>query len=898
MPVLTQAQYAEQMVAQLRLLKPTISAEVGTPERLILDTASGALAEASIDLVGLQEALNVDTKFGANLTNFLSMFGFERQQSSSATGFVKFKRTDPATVNIVIPSGTILKSHVTKTTDGFLPEFTTVASATIKVGETETGLIPVVAKQPGANGNVPAEAITIMSFANVFGVTEVTNPAPTEGGSEQENDNELKTRFKNTVFRNLAGTESQFLALCIATAFSTKATVIGPISKYQEYVQCPPVDDSESYRYGGGESYAGYPWPLMVRGSIASGSNIVTIPSTFGLVAEEPIEIFTSEDSPLVAYSGTIKAILGPTELEINGKVEVPIIDGWVFIGDFTPAKEELVNHWTTALSTNPFAKEIWNNRLVFISDTASGIGKFFFREGVDFDFNFPPKLQGDTLRAMIDGVGVDPRTNIQGQHQPNITFINVFRGENDEVKAISPEDVVLLEYDYTSSASRNSILHNVTNAVDVYVDGVNEQATSTIFTAPLPGTQQFVDEPTSKYYLENFRRDGEPTKRPLEGNILTPLYNQPVLNIPNQITIGSDKFYKGVHYWLVHDTSGYQGTIRARDGIEWSSSIGGDRGGSEEGRPTENKQTPEYTGRKFGEINSPETVEIEPYFYDQNVEDLQAAIEANRQITTDTLAHKAHQRYFKLNITVVYSPQSTQSTVNNQIREAISTFFANQFFGSVIRLSDLLNVVHNVQGVENVRWSNDVPNDPNLVRVAQTDIEGRIIEGVSLDRLHWGATSEAEEQSLYIAGGPEHGAFKLLYTPYTGAPESGETELIAPVEDGTTALVLEERINAVVGAGKVTVSEDNRSDVNVTEPIRSFRIKYTANGKRVLPTVVYPESLPIGDKPMQGGEYLFDSDFFLRDDELPALPTDLQPGDTVPGLIIKARAQNVWEKA
>jgi len=890
MPVLTQSQFAEQMVAQLRLLKPTISGEVGTPERLILDTAAGALAESSVDLIGLQEALNVDTKFGTNLTNYLAIFGFERQQGSVATGFVKFKRTTPSNVNIVIPSGVILKSHITTATDGFLPEFKTVATATIKVGETETGLVPVIALQSGTVGNVPAGAITVMSFQNVFGISEVTNPAATEGGSGEETDNELKTRFKNTVFRNLAGTESQFLALCVATAFSTKATVIGPISKYQEYVQVPLEDDTASYPFGGGESYAGYPWPLMVRGSIESGSNVVTIPSTFGVNKEDPIEIFTAEDSPSVAFSGTVKAVLGPTTLELSGVVKVPILDGWTFVGNFLPAKEALVNKWTTALSTNPFAKEVWKDRLTFISDSASGIGKFFFREGVDFDFNFPPALQGDTLRAMIDGVGLDPRTSITGKNQPNITFINVYQASNEAVKAVSPEDVVLLEYDYTSTASRNSILHNVTNCVDVYVDGVNEQSTSTVFTAPLAGNSQaFVDDPTSKYYYENYRRDGEPTKRPLEGNILTPLYNQPVLNVPDQIVIGAGKYYKGVHYWLVHDVSGYQGTIRARDGIEWSATIGADLGGEEEGVPTEVRPTPEYTGAKFSEIHSPEHVTVDPYFYDQNVEDLQAALEANRQITTDTLAHKAHQRWFKLNITVVYNPKSTQSTVNNQIREALVTFFANQYFGSVIRLSDLLQVIHNVQGVENVRWSNDVPNDPNLIRVAQTDIEGRLLEGVFVDRFKWGNKTEPEEQFLTIVGGPEHGAYKLDY-------EGPQTEVIEPIEEGTDAVVLEERINAVLGPGTVTVSEDSRSSTNVTEPIRSFRIKYAAAGTRILPTVVYPLNPP--DKPYSGGEYVFDSDFFLRDDELPALPTGLQPGDTVPGLIIKARAQNVWEKA
>lgn len=893
MPVLTQTQIAEQMVAQIRLLKPTISAEVGTPERLVFDTVSGAIAENSIDLVGLQEALNVDSKFGSNLTNFMSLFGFERQKATIATGFVKFQRNTPATANIVIPAGVILKSHISTATDGVLPEFITTSTVTLHVGESETGLVPIKAKTPGSIGNVPAEAITIMSFAPVLGITSVTNPAATEGGTDQEDDNSLKTRFKNTVFRNLAGTEDQFLALCVATAFSTKANVIGPISKYQEYIQVPVGDDQTSYPFGGGESYFGYPYPIMVRGSGSNGGNVVTIPSTIGIKVGEPVEVFKSEDSPTLASSGTVSSVKSPTEIVISKPLASAVEDGWVFVGEWKPYYETLVNKWTTALSTNPFAKEIWKGLPVFVSNITSGISKFFFREGVDFDFNYPPLLQGDTLRAMIDGVGVDPRTDITGKNQPNVTFINVYLGSEEAVKALSPNDVVLFEYAYTSSASRNSILHNVTNAVDVYIDGTNEQSTSTIFTAPLAGNSQaFVDNPTSMYYYENYRRDGEPTKRPLEGNILTSLFSQPVLGVPAQITIGTSKYYRGVHYWLVHDVSGYGGTIRARDGIEWSATIPADLGGPEEGVPTPVKPEPEYTGVRFSERESPETVEVEPYFYDQNIEDLQAALEASRQVTTDVLAHRAHARYFKLDITVVYAPQATPSTVNNAIHEAIETFFADQFFGSVIRLSDLLAQIHNVAGVQNVRWSNDVPNDPNLIRVWQTDIDGRPLEGVFLDRIRWGIKGEREIQALYVVGKPERGSYQLVY----GTGEAEKTEEIKPIEEGTTAAKLEEQINKVLGAATVVVSEDERSSVGVTEPIRSFRIEYQSAGKRTLPTVFYP---PVpSDKPLAGGEYTFDSDFFLRDDELPALPTGMQEGDTVPGLIIKSRAQNVWEKA
>lgn len=893
MPVLSQTQIAEQMVAQIRLLKPTISAEVGTPERLIFDAVSGAVAENSIDLIGLQEALNIDSKFGSNLTNFLSLFGFERQKATLATGFIKFQRNTPATANIVIPSGVILKSHISTATDGVLPEFVTTSTVTLRVGESETGLVPIKAKTPGSIGNVPAEAVTIMSFAPVLGITSVTNPAATKGGEDQEDDNSLKTRFKNTVFRNLAGTEDQFLALCVATAFSTKANVIGPISKYQEYIQVPAGTDQAAYPFGGGEAYFGYPYPIMVRGSGVNGNSIITIPSTIGITPGMAVEVFKSEDNPTIAASGTVSSVKSPTEIIISKTLSSTVENGWVLVGEWKPYYETLINKWTTALSTNPFAKEIWKGLPVFISNITSGISKFFFREGVDFNFNYPPLLQGDSLRAMIDGVGVDPRTDIIGKNQPNVTFTNVYLGSEEAVKALSPNDVVLFEYAYTSSASRNSIQHNVTNAVDVYIDGTNEQSTSTIFTAPLAGNSQaFVDNPTSMYYYENYRRDGELTKRPLEGNILTSLFSQPVLGVPAQITIGPDKYYRGVHYWLVHDVSGYGGTIRARDGIEWSATIPADRGGPEEGVPTKIKPEPEYKGRRFSEQTSPETIEVEPYFYDQNIEDLQSALEASRQVTTDVLAHKAHLRYFKLNVTVIYAPQATASTVNNAIHEAIATFFANQFFGSVIRLSDLLAQIQTVAGVQNVRWSNDVPNNSGLIRVQQTDIDGNPLEGVFLDRIQWGSASKKEIQALYIVGHPNRGAYNLVY----GKGEFEKTKEIKPIEEGTTAVALEKEINGTLGAGTVVVSEDNRSFAGVTEPIRSFRIEYKVAGKQTLPTVFYPP-VPTSE-PFAGGEYTFDSDFFLRDDELPGLPTGMQEGDTVAGLIIQSRAQNTWEKS
>jgi len=68
------------MVAQMRVIDPSVSLEIGTPERKILDTVAQALSDAQVDLNVLSKALDVDSKVGSDLDKFLALFGFARQQ--------------------------------------------------------------------------------------------------------------------------------------------------------------------------------------------------------------------------------------------------------------------------------------------------------------------------------------------------------------------------------------------------------------------------------------------------------------------------------------------------------------------------------------------------------------------------------------------------------------------------------------------------------------------------------------------------------------------------------------------------------------------------------------------------------------------------------------------------
>lgn len=119
----------------------------------------------------------------------------------------------------------------------------------------------------------------------------------------------------------------------------------------------------------------------------------------------------------------------------------------------------------------------------------------------------------------------------------------------------------------------------------------------------------------------------------------------------------------------------------------------------------------------------------IENYVYDANIYNLQNSLESNKQITTDVLAHKAKVRYFKPDVSIMYSKGSNPSGVNKSIISALNNYFDNQYFGSTIQLSDILQIIHNVPGVDNVRWSKDALVSKNLSVDSNYDPRNKLSE-------------------------------------------------------------------------------------------------------------------------------------------------------------------------
>jgi uncharacterized phage protein gp47/JayE len=239
----TQEQITKNIINDLRLREPSMSLIPGSPERRIIEAVAQAIAENQIDLNILNGGLDINAKVGSDLDNMLGLFGFGRQIGTKASGFLKLTRTTPTTLPTRIAAGTQFLAKAAN--NGSDVAFISNRSVVMPVGTTEI-IVPVECLESGAKGNVPANSITSWNGSAIDGITGINNDAPIVGGTNRETDDELKTRFSTIgPFRNLAGTKDSYLSFALST-LSKKASVIGPVTKYTEYIQVPSNPDNIS----------------------------------------------------------------------------------------------------------------------------------------------------------------------------------------------------------------------------------------------------------------------------------------------------------------------------------------------------------------------------------------------------------------------------------------------------------------------------------------------------------------------------------------------------------------------------------------------------------------------------------------------------------------------------
>jgi uncharacterized phage protein gp47/JayE len=230
------------MVAALQASEPDLDTSIGTPIRKILDAVGEAIAEAYSDQHLITYQYDIDSKVGGDLDDFCALFGITRIPAQRAQGVVTFTRPNDqfaATTAAVIAPGT----QVLAQTNPVVYVQTTVGSI-LNPGQLSVD-VPVQAVTAGASGNVAAGLLTTIA-SSVNGVTTCINANPLSGGSGQETDDDLRARFKATVFRSLAGTQAMYTAIAQSvlqdpatpSTFAVSAVnVIGSSKRYREQVQ-------------------------------------------------------------------------------------------------------------------------------------------------------------------------------------------------------------------------------------------------------------------------------------------------------------------------------------------------------------------------------------------------------------------------------------------------------------------------------------------------------------------------------------------------------------------------------------------------------------------------------------------------------------------------------------
>lgn len=230
MATVTLNEIVSKMRQAMALSEPDLDTSIGTPIRKILDVVGEVIAEAYVDTHLLDYQYDVYAKSGADLDEFVRLFGFARYPAKRATGLVTFERNAAATQDILIPMG----SQVT--TQGANPVIVQTTSPALLVQGATSVDVPVQAVEGGTLGNVPANSLRYRVSA-FSGITSFSNPAALTGGADAESDSALRVRFIQTVFRNMAGTESMFLATALNDPSVSMATVLGATKTWRESLE-------------------------------------------------------------------------------------------------------------------------------------------------------------------------------------------------------------------------------------------------------------------------------------------------------------------------------------------------------------------------------------------------------------------------------------------------------------------------------------------------------------------------------------------------------------------------------------------------------------------------------------------------------------------------------------
>jgi hypothetical protein len=161
--------------------------QIGSVARTLLETTALELGRLYALLDTVYKAGFVDTATDDALDNVVALLGIERVLGGRPVGDIEFTRSDGAPGELTIPAGTRVATADAKT------QYELTATVSLAPGQST---VRVSARDLEPNDSLPADRLTLLPVP-ITGIASVTNPGPTAIATQDETDDELRTRAKN-----------------------------------------------------------------------------------------------------------------------------------------------------------------------------------------------------------------------------------------------------------------------------------------------------------------------------------------------------------------------------------------------------------------------------------------------------------------------------------------------------------------------------------------------------------------------------------------------------------------------------------------------------------------------------------------------------------------------------
>jgi Baseplate J-like protein len=161
--------------------------QIGSVARTLLETTALELGRLYALLDTVYKSAFVDTATADALDNVVALLGIDRVLGGRPAGDVEFTRADGAPGELTIPAGTRVATADAKT------QYELTATVSLAPGQST---VRVNARDLEPNDPLPADRLTLLPVP-ITGIASVTNPGPTAIATQDETDDELRTRAKN-----------------------------------------------------------------------------------------------------------------------------------------------------------------------------------------------------------------------------------------------------------------------------------------------------------------------------------------------------------------------------------------------------------------------------------------------------------------------------------------------------------------------------------------------------------------------------------------------------------------------------------------------------------------------------------------------------------------------------